>query len=261
MTNWNQVTAKGFGSADDQWGRAGSAERVDLLDTNLKRLQSQSGKWSLASVTGAMNAAATQDIRAIDTVPLLKKLLAGSEAPSPRAQQMLDLMVQWRKRHGSRLDRNGDGLIDAPGAAVMDGSWTNIANAFMKPRIGSQLDELDSLFSRFDQPPAGRYSGWYQYFDRDINALLGRHVPSPFNLAYCGKGNLEKCQSDIWKAIEKSGDEIAAEQGTGDPTQWHSDATAEQIHFRPLPLKTMRYANRPSGIQQVISFDGHRKGK
>ena len=261
MTNWNQVTAKGFGSADDQWGRAGSAERVDLLNTNLKRLQSQSGKWSLASVTGAMNAAATQDIRAIDTVPLLKKLLAGSEAPSPRAQQMLDLMVQWRKRHGSRLDRNGDGLIDAPGAAVMDGSWTNIANAFMKPRIGSQLDELDSLFSRFDQPPGGQYSGWYQYFDRDINALLGRHVPSPFNLAYCGKGKLEKCQTDIWKAIDKSGDEIAAEQGTGDPTQWHSDATAEQIHFRPLPLKTMRYANRPSGIQQVISFDGHRKDK
>jgi acyl-homoserine lactone acylase PvdQ len=261
MTNWNQVTAKGFGSADDQWGRAGSAERVDLLDTNLKRLQSQSGKWSLASVTAAMNAAATQDIRAIDTVPLLNKLLAGSQAPSPRAQQMLDLMVQWRKRHGSRLDRNGDGLVDAPGAAVMDGSWDNIANAFMKPRIGSQLDELDSLFSRFDQPPAGQYSGWYQYFDRDIDALLGRHVPSPFNLAYCGKGNLAKCQSDIWKAIDKSGDEIAAEQGTGDPSQWHSDATAEQIHFRPLPLKTMRYANRPSGIQQVISFDGHRKGK
>jgi acyl-homoserine lactone acylase PvdQ len=261
MTNWNQVTAKGFGSADDQWGRAGSAERVDLLDTNLKRLQSQSGKWSLASVTAAMNAAATQDIRAIDTVPLLNKLLAGSQAPSPRAQQMLDLMVQWRKRHGSRLDRNGDGLVDAPGAAVMDGSWDNIANAFMKPRIGSQLDELDSLFSRFDQPPAGQCSGWYQYFDRAIDALLGRHVPSPFNLAYCGKGNLAKCQSDIWKAIDKSGDEIAAEQGTGDPSQWHSDATAEQIHFRPLPLKTMRYANRPSGIQQVISFDGHRKGK
>ena len=44
-----------------------------------------------------------------------------------------------------------------------------------------------------------------------------------------------------------------------DPAGWHSDATAEEIQFRPLPLKTMRYSNRPSGIQQVISFDGHRK--
>ena len=106
----------------------------------------------------------------------------------------------------------------------MDGSWTNIANAFMKPRLGSQLDELNSLFSRFDLPPGGQYSGWYQYFDRDINSLLGNNVPSPFQNAYCGKGNLEKCQSDIWKAIDASGDEIAAEQGTDDPAAWRSDA-------------------------------------
>lgn len=30
------------------------------------------------------------------------------------------------------------------------------------------------------------------------------------------------------------------------------------IKFVPLPLITMAYTNRPSGIQQVISFDGHR---
>ena len=259
MTNWNQVVAKGFGSADDEWGRAGSAERVDLLNKNLKRLQSNSGKWSLATVTSAMNAAATQDVRAIDTVPLLAKLLKGSTAPSDRDAEMLQLMVDWKNDGGSRLDLNNDGDIDAPGAAVMDGSWTNIANAFMKPRLGSQLDELNSLFSRFDLPPGGQYSGWYQYFDRDINSLLGNRVPSPFRNAYCGKGKLKKCQSDIWKAIDASGDEIAAEQGTDDPAAWRSDAVREQIHFSPLPLKTMRYTNRPSGIQQVISFDGHRK--
>jgi acyl-homoserine lactone acylase PvdQ len=259
MTNWNQVVAKGFGSADDEWGRAGSAERVDLLNKNLKRLQSNSGKWSLATVTSAMNAAATQDVRAIDTVPLLAKLLKGSTAPSDRDAEMLQLMIDWKNDGGSRLDLNNDGDIDAPGAAVMDGSWTNIANAFMKPRLGSQLDELNSLFSRFDLPPGGQYSGWYQYFDRDINSLLGNRVPSPFRNAYCGKGKLKKCQSDIWKAIDASGDEIAAEQGTDDPAAWRSDAVREQIHFSPLPLKTMRYTNRPSGIQQVISFDGHRK--
>ena len=208
-----------------------------------------------------MNAAATQDIRAIDTVPLLAKLLKGSQAPSQRAAEMLQLLVDWRNDGGSRLDRDNDGLIDDPGAAVMDGSWTNIANAFMKPRLGSQLDELNSLFSRFDLPPGGQYSGWYQYFDRDINSLLGNRVPSPFSNAYCGKGKLSKCQNDIWNAIETSGDEIAADQGTADPAAWRSDALREQIHFSPLPLKTMRYTNRPSGIQQVIEFDGHRKNK
>lgn len=257
MTNWNNSVAHGFGAADDEWGRNGSAARVDLLNKNLARL-AKKGKWSLATVASAMNAAATQDVRAIDTVPLLKRLLKGSEAPSDRAQQMLDLLVSWRNSGGSRLDRNGDGLIDDPGAAVMDGSWDNIADAFMKPRLGTQLDELDSLFSRFDQPPGGQYSGWYQYFDRDINALLGRKVPQPFNVSYCGKGKLKACQAAIWNALDASGAEIAAAQGSEDPSAWRSSATDEEIQFAPVPLKTMRYTNRPSGIQQVISFDGHR---
>ena len=258
MTNWNQVVALGFGSADDEWGRAGSAERVDLLDKNLARLANKKGKWSLASVTAAMNAGATQDVRAIDTVPLLKRVLKGSKAPSDQARQMLDLMVAWRNDGGSRLDLDNDGKIDNPGAAVMDGSWTNIANAFMKPRLGTQLDELNTLFSRFDLPPAGQYSGWYQYFDRDISALLGRKVPTPLQNAYCGKGKLKACQKALWGAIEQSGDEIAAAQGTEDPAAWRSDALREQIKFSPVNLLTMRYSNRPSGIQQVISFDGHR---
>lgn len=260
MTNWNETVAHGFAAADDQFGRNGSAMRVDLLDKNLARLKKK-GKWSLASVTSAMNAAGTQDVRAIDTVPLLKRVLKGAPAPSRRAQLMLDLMVDWRNSGGSRLDRDLDGSIDDPGAAVMDGSWNNIADAFMKPRLGTQLDELASLFSRYDLPPGGQYSGWHQYFDRDISALLGRKVPTPFENEYCGKGKLKPCATSIWNAIEASGAEIAAEQGSDDPAAWRSDAERERIDFSPINLKTMRYTNRPSGIQQVISFDGHRPSK
>ena len=43
-----------------------------------------------------MNAAATQDVRAIVMVPLLSRLLRGSTPPSPQAKQMLDLLKQWR---------------------------------------------------------------------------------------------------------------------------------------------------------------------
>ena len=232
--------------------------RVDLLDKNLARLK-QRGKWSLATVTSAMNAAGTQDVRAIDTVPLLAKLLKGANAPSPRAKQMLDLMVAWNKAGGSRLDRDLDGKIDDPGAAVMDGSWNNIADAFMQPQLGPQLDELASLFSRFDLPPSGQYSGWYQYFERDISSLLGKRVPQPFENQYCGKGKLKKCQASIYAALDASGAEIAAAQGTEDPNAWRSDAERERIKFSPINVQTMRYTNRPSGIQQVISFKGHRK--
>jgi acyl-homoserine lactone acylase PvdQ len=259
ITNWNQTSALGFSAPDDSWGRNGSVGRIDLLNRNLDRLATKSGEWSLARVTAAMNAAATQDIRAIDTVPLLRRLLADSKAPNAQAKQMLDLLIAWRQHGGSRLDRDLDGEIDDPGAAVMDGSWTLVANAFMGPKLAPQADELNTIFSRFDLPPSGQFSGWYQYFDRDIRSLLGRPIEAPFKNSYCGNGNLKKCQEAVWEAFAAAGAELTAAQGTSDPSLWRSDAVRERIRFLPGLLQTtMRYSNRPSGIQQVISFDGHR---
>jgi acyl-homoserine lactone acylase PvdQ len=254
ITNWNNISAHGFGAADNNWGGNGSAARVDLLDFNLERLQ-RNGKWSLATVTSAMNAAATQDIRAIDTVPLLQQLLQGSNAPSPQAQQMLDLLGAWRANGGNRLDLNADGLIDDPGAAIMDAAWAGMADACMGTRLTpEQLEELDSLFSRFNAPPGGQYDGWYQYLDRDIRSLLGKRVRQPLENSYCGKGRRGSAQTAIWQAIAAAGEELTAQQGTADPSAWRADATAEEITFAPINIETMAYTNRPSGIQQVISF-------
>jgi acyl-homoserine lactone acylase PvdQ len=258
MVNWNNDAAHGFGAADDEWGANGSVARVSLLNNNLRRLR-KNGKWSLATVTSAMNATATQDVRAIETVPLLAALLKGSPAPNPQAAKMLALLVAWRQAGGNRLDLNGDGKIDNPGAAIMDAAWPKIANAFMAPVLGPQLTELNSLFSRFDAPPAGQFNGWYQYFDRDIRKLLGMPQPQPFANDYCGAGNLRRCQKSIWAAIAASGRELTRQQKTSTPSAWRASATAERITFIPGLLKfTMSYTNRPSGIQQVISFNGHR---
>lgn len=257
ITNWNNTAARGFGSADDDWGGNGSAARVDLLDRNLRRLSNRNGKWSLARVTAAMNAAATQDVRAIRIAPLLNALLKGSAAPSDQARRMLELLVGWRKNGGSRLDRDGDGTIDNPGAAIMDAAWPRIADAVMGTRLNpEQLDELDSLFPRAS---LGQYSGWYQYLHRDLRGLLGKRVRTPLGSSYCGRGSKAACRSAIWGAIAAAGEELTAEQGTADPAAWRADATAERISFVPglLPF-TMRWTNRPSGIQQVISFRGRR---
>jgi acyl-homoserine lactone acylase PvdQ len=255
MTNWNNGAALGFGAADDEWTRNSSIERVNLLNFNLKRLE-RKHKWSPASVTAAMNASATQDVRAILMVPLLAKLLRGSTAPSPQAQQMLNLLVAWRGHGANRLDLNNDGLIDDSGAAIMDAAYPSIVNNELASRLGPPLiTQLSTLVTRFDQPPGGQESGWFQYFDRDIRGLLAKHrIPDRFNLSYCGKGHLKACQRQIWTAIQAAGNQLTAQQGTADPSAWRTSATAEQIHFKPLPLITMRYTNRPSGIQQVISF-------
>ena len=82
---------------------------------------------------------------------------------------------------------------------------------------------------------------------------------APFANSYCGNGKLKACQTAIWDAIATAGSELQAKYGTPDPSLWRSDANRERISFAPGLLDTtMRYANRPSGIQQVITFDGHR---
>lgn len=257
MTNWNQTVAKGFGAADDQFGRNGSVGRGNLLEIEMFNSKVD-GKWDLTGLTQAMNAAATQDVRAQLTLPLLVDLLSRSDAPNAKTQQMLDILLAWRRSGGSRLDVDLDGEIDDPGAAIMDVAWDGIADATMKSKLGPQLDELDSIFSRFDDPPGGQYAGWYQYFDRDIRKLLGKKIRAPFKNDYCGAGDVTACADDVWAALDDARRQLEDEQGQ-DPTQWRSSAEDERISFAPGLLQTtMRYTNRPSGIQQLISFDSRR---
>jgi acyl-homoserine lactone acylase PvdQ len=255
LNNWNNKSARDWPAADDEWGY-GSITRVNLLNDNTNKHR----KNTLATLTGAMNAAATQDVRVMKLVPVLARLLKGGPAPSPRAAQMLSLLESWRANGGSRLDRDLDGKIDDPGAAILDASWRRLADAAMTPVLGQPLaDQLNATVqTRFEAPPSGQRTGWYQYMHKDLRTLLGEHVRGKFANRYCGNGNVAVCRASLWAALDATGVELAAQQGP-DPTAWRSDATAERIHFAPglLPF-TMRYTNRPSGIQQVIEFKGHR---
>jgi len=257
MVNWNNVSAHGFGSAPDAFGGNGSVARVSLLNRALAQQRGSNGKWTLAGVASAMNTAANQNVLAIETVPLLAKVLKGAKAPNAQAAQMLSLLVAW-SRHGGNLEPNAQGQIANPGAAVINGAWPKLANAFMRPVLGPQLNQLDSLFDQFDAPPSGQYNGWYQYFDRDISKLLKIKQPQPFANDYCGGGNLKRCQTALWGALAAAGKQLTKQYGTSNPSDWHASATAIQIQFAPLPLIPMQYTNRPSGIQQVISFNRHR---
>ena len=256
LNNWNNKPARGFPGADDQYAY-GSLQRVGMLNRNTKKHR----RNTLATLTGAMNAAATQDVRDVFLVPVLSRLLRGGPAPSARAMRMLELLEAWRGHGASRLDRNLDGKIDDPGAAIIDAAFPRLANAAMGALLGPQLTtELGNrMMSQFDQPPGGQFSGWHIYMHKDLRTLLGDRVRGKFSNRYCGNGDLVRCRSDLWTAMEAAGAQLAAQQGPT-PDNWRADATRERISFVPglLPT-TIRYTNRPSGIQQVISFKGHRR--
>jgi len=255
IRNWNNKPAAGFGAADDEFSY-GAVHRVDLFKGFKRRMR-------LNQLIGVMNRAATQDLRAVEAWPQVAAVLRGGPAPDARTQQAADLVTAWAGRDGSRLDRNLDGAIDDPGAAVLDRAWTGIADAVLTPVLGPLTADLARIVNRDNAagPRGSAYgSGWYGYVDKDLRNLLGRRVEGRFSRRYCGGGNLVACRASLWAAVEQAADGLAATQG-GDPAAWRSNATAERIAFQPGllgPGNTMRWTNRPT-FQQVISFAGHRR--
>ncbi len=256
IINWNNRTQAGYEAPDNNWS-LGVGQRVALLMRNLGYGRGVTPQ----QVVGAMNEAATQDVREVTLEPTLSKLLHGGHAPSARAETELALLDAWYRDGASRLDRtdaNGMGDITDPGAAIMDTAFPLLARAWASSVLGPALtNEFAGFTTIYQQPPGGQEIGWHIYMIKDLRTILGEPVRGPYAVRYCGGGSLSRCRALLWGALEKAGATLAAEHGP-DPAAWRSSATAERIKFVPglLPV-TMRYTNRPSGIQQVLSFGGH----
>jgi hypothetical protein len=264
ILNWNNKPAPGWGAADNNYD-LNSVHRVQLF-TGFK----QTGN-TLADVVSVMNRAATQDLRAVQVWPTIAKVLAGSAAPSPLAQQAANEITAWVGQGASRLDETGNGQITAPGAAVLDTAWSDLADAVMSPQLGSAIlakllavapdnqapgDVQDAAGDTQGNHGSSFESAWYGYVKTDLQTELGERPAGAFSRRYCGDGNLAKCRASLWAAIETAATKLAASQGAN-PSGWHSSATAERIKFPPglIPL-TMRWTNR-STFQQAISFGSH----
>jgi acyl-homoserine lactone acylase PvdQ len=253
LVNWNNKPAPQFPAADDRFGNETMYPRSEMLRDNLNH----TAQHTLGTVVGAMNAAATEDVRGRIFWPVLKAMLDKGRAPSALAQGAVDQMQAWADQGAPRLDTDNDGNLDSPGVAIMDAAWDRIANAAMCPTLSTALcNQLATRQSRFDSPNnnhGGQYSGWYHYMAKDLSTELGRRVPQPYSRKYCGNGNVSRCASGLWSAINQTATQLAAQQGP-DPSAWRESSGRQGIAFTPLPLIPMAYTNRPSGIQQVISF-------
>jgi acyl-homoserine lactone acylase PvdQ len=248
IVNWNNKPAKDFPAGDDRFGNEGGIQRVDMLNSELARY----GKATLTQVLAAANAGATEDVRITQLWPTLKAMLARGTSPSASATRLVSVLDGWYAAGGSRVDGNLDGNIDSPGAVILDAAWKRITDAGLCDRLGAGLCRgLEGRISRFDLPPGGQYSGWHQYMDKDLRRLLGKKVVGKYHLKYCGDGSVARCSKELWSALAAAGRTIAAKQGS-DPAKWTEKAAT--IGFSPLPLTTIQYTNKPSGIHQVMAF-------
>jgi hypothetical protein len=231
LLNWNNKPAPDFGAADDNWG-FGPVQRVQLFTPFNRRSR-------LEDVASIMNKAATQDARVVLIWPVIARLLATGPAPDTRTQQAAALVSRWLQQGASRLDRNGDGKIDAPGAAVLDGAWDLITDAVLRPELGPVLDAIP-------------HTGVGGYVQKDLRTILGEPVAGKYSRMYCGHGKLAACRTAVWNAIKQAADVLAATQGAN-PEAWR--AVAGRTRFIPgLLPDTIQAVNRPT-FQQVVSFD------
>lgn len=255
IVNWNNKPAAGVGSADSNFSY-GSVQRVDLFTPLLAARR----KHTLASLTGVMNRAATQDLRIVRVWPVVRDAIVAGGAPAGRTAELVALLDDWRARGGSRLDRDLDGKIDHPGAALLDEAWPRLADAVLGPVLGPLTERLAALHGRSDDagPGGSAYiSGWYGYVEKDLRAQLGRQVRQGFSRRYCGGGVIAACSASLRAALDAAGAVLTAAQGPV-ATSWRADAAQERIRFTSGVLPdTMRWTNRPT-FQQLVSFRTHR---
>lgn len=257
ILNWNQKPAPGWNAADNEWSY-GSVHRVELFDRGIDRRSTH----TMTSVVNAMNRAATQDLRNEEVLPPVERLLRTGAAPNARTAQMLDVLRRWRSRGSSRLDRDTDGNIDDPGAAIMDVVFEKWARAVIEPQLGADLTDQMAGFHAPDSPANNQGSsfggGWFSYVDKDIRRVSGQPVRDPFVTRFCGRGNRPACRDSLWAALDEAGNELTVREASPDPGTWRSDATPERIVFLPGVLgQTMRWTNRPT-FQQLLNFTSDR---
>jgi hypothetical protein len=192
-----------------------------------------------------MNRAATEDVRS-PVWPVVSRVLRTSAAPSPRYQQVVDLLDDWVTRDAPRLDADNDTFYDEAGPVIMDALWRPIANAVMSPVFGPLLGDLNTVRN------LGSLAG-ESYVDKDLRTLLGDPVVGPFNLSYCGDGVLSVCSDSLWQTIHQVADDLTTQLGEPDPSLWRK--TASRTGFVPGILPdTFPTTNRPT-FQQVLEFD------
>ncbi|MEZ5247312.1 MAG: penicillin acylase family protein [Acidimicrobiales bacterium] len=231
LLNWNNQSAPGFMHGDGNL--YGSHHRVENFD-----------QWpdeaELSDVVSIMNRAATEDTSALVWAVVLDAL-AGGDAPSDMAAEAVALLQAWVADDAPLLDADDDGDYDDPAALLAAELWDPIRTAALAPVFQPLFDDEIGLQGIDEE----------SIIDKDLRTLLGQPVEGPFQLSYCGAGDLATCQSDLWAAVDTRVAALAAELGD-DMSTWLREGRRSTFVPNLIP-DDFRSTNRPT-YQQVIEF-------
>ena len=258
LVNWNNRPAPDWGAADDNWSYGSIAPRAAAR----RRARRSTTSTTSPSVTSAMNARG-------DAGPAQRRADADADGPAqrrggaePARARMLALLEAWRATGSSRLDRDLDGVMDAGpapgdhGRAVPEARRRGAA-ARRSARSSSALKHFEARPAA--PAPASPAAALCVPRQGPAHAARARSSATRSRTKFCGGGDRARVPAAVW-ARDRGGRQRARGQAGPGPGRLEGGRQRRADHVRPglLPT-TIRYTNRPSGIQQVIEFTGHRK--
>ena len=278
LTSWNNKQARGYG--DPATGQQySSIFRSQLLDNNIAYyMRVDHKKLTLSDLINAMGSAGTQDLRGVEVLPYLLKVIG--RPTNPTLASAVSELQAWAATGAHRINRTHPGASgsydDADAIRIMDAWWPLVIKAEFSPVLGSSLlNQVQSDYPINDEPghgagvhgtPATSHLGsawdvgFYGIVQKDLRAVLHQKVRGPLNRIYCGNGSLTKCRaaldSSLVAAVAESPQQVYPADGV---CQAGDQMCSDSIQFRAIGAITqplIEWVNRPT-FQQADEIQGH----
>ncbi|HEV2783393.1 MAG TPA: penicillin acylase family protein [Actinophytocola sp.] len=266
LTSWNNKQAPGYSAADGNYSFS-AVHRSQPLDSRIAPVIARGGKFTRASLTSAMEDAATVDLRGEQVLPLLLRVLGSAPVTDPALQQAIAALTSWQQAGSHRRSpAPGVNRYDHSDAIrIMDAWWPRLVAAEFQPGLGPGLFGALNAVLPLHDPPGHRgsafQSGWYGYVHKDLRHVLGDPVAGGFPTPFCGNGNLSACRTALLDALRQAIAVPAAEVYPADADcaagdQFCHDAIIHQP-IGGITQDRMHWVNRPT-FQQVVQFPARR---
>jgi acyl-homoserine lactone acylase PvdQ len=216
LVSWNNKPAPGFAAATSKnaWG---SVYRSQLISSFIEGDLAGGRQMSSEQLIGAMDEAATQDLRLVALWPVLRQVL-GTPA-SPQLQEAIAKLESWYADGGHRRDLTNKDIAAAgsyqhnEAIAIMDAWWPKLLEAEFRQALGSEAFSAAQTMLPFGGPVPGAepeapefQDDWYGYVSKDLRDLLaangsGSKPLGAYSRVYCGGGSLEACRGALLSAL------------------------------------------------------------
>ena len=207
LVSWNNKQAPGWAAADDQFAYQPLA-RQQMLTRFVRHFLRGGRKMTLPELVQSMEEPATQDLRAVELLPVLLRAMRGTRDPGLRSA--LATLDAWRAAGSHRRDLNNDGKYDHDAAVtLMDAWWPRLARGIYRPVLGdAAAGALEELLPPGEQRGGARqpggglkpeppdfFGGWWGYVHKDLRTLFRiRRVRGRYSRVYCGRGSRRACR-------------------------------------------------------------------